>query len=284
MMLEKKVLYIVATPLGNLGDMTARALETLKNVDWIAAEDTRHSQQLLTHFGIKKSLLSLHEHNEQQKAHQLLNKVLAGSNLAIITDAGTPLICDPGYYMVRLAFELGIKVVPIPGPSALIAALSVSGLPSDRFIFEGFLPAKTNARCQRLEILSREPRTLIFYEAPHRMLATLEDMVKTFGENREATIARELTKNFETIRKGPLRDLLDWSKRDPNQQRGEFVIMIKGYEKENTENLSFDAEHILKVLLSELPVKQAAALTHSITGISKRQLYDYALKEKGKKL
>ncbi len=272
------ILYIVATPIGHLGDMTARAIETLRAVDIIAAEDTRHSQPLLRHFGIQKPLVSLHEHNEREKSIDLIEEIKQGKNLALISDAGTPLISDPGYHLVRLATRADLQVVPIPGPSALIAALSVSGLPTDRFQFEGFLSAKASERRRQLEDLVNANRTLVFYESPHRIIATLTDMLTVFGSVREAVIARELTKAFETVQHGNLERLLRFVEDSPNQQRGEFVILIAGMpEKPSHPGLSLEAERVLKILLSALSHKEAVSLAAKITGVRKQILYDYAL-------
>lgn len=282
-MIKTGLIYIVATPIGHLGDMSSRALETLREVDLIAVEDTRHSQKLLRHFSIEKSLVSLHEHNERDQALKLLERVKTGLSLALISDAGTPLISDPGYHLVHMAHEMGIKVVPIPGPCALIAALSASGLPTDRFIFEGFLPAKTHARAERLKSLSTETRTLIFYEAPHRVLETLTEMVNQFGAERTAVLARELTKTFESIQKGDLLQLLDWVKVGTIPERGEMVIVVQGKPDIDRSNLTTEAIQILRIMLEELSVKQAAQLTAKITGLSKRLLYDFAVNEKPRK-
>lgn len=280
MQLTKGSLYIVATPIGHLDDITLRAIEVLNSVDLIAAEDTRHSQRLLSHLNIRKPLSALHEHNEKEKASQLLDQVQSGTTLALISDAGTPLISDPGYHLVKLAHERNIRVIPIPGPSALIAALSASGLPTDRFIFEGFLPVKSIARRQRLEVLKGETRTLILYEAPHRIVETLSDLVNIFGQDRRAVLARELTKTFETLRVSSLLPLFEWVQSDPEQQRGEIVLLVAGAPPVVDSILTSEAESILKILLTELPVKQASSLTAKITGISKRLLYDYAVKSK----
>lgn len=269
-------LYIVATPIGNLKDISLRALETLKMVDLIAAEDTRHSKTLLLHYRITTPLLSLHEHNEQQRGTELLTLLQQGRNVALISDAGTPLISDPGFHLVRAALEAGISVTPIPGACALIAALSAAGLPTDRFCFEGFLPAKPAARKQYLQPLAAEPRTLIFYEAPHRILATLSDMAAAFSAQRTATIARELTKTFETIRTGTLAELSAFLTADHHQQKGEFVILIHGQPLPEQQTRA-DSSRILKILLQELPVKQAAALAAEITGEKKNILYAKAL-------
>lgn len=270
-------LYIVATPIGHLGDITARAIEVLSSVDWIAAEDTRHSQRLLSHLGLKKPLISLHDHNERDKANFLLQKITMGGTIALISDAGTPLISDPGYHLVRLAQDQGIKVVPIPGACALIAALSISGLPTDRFVFEGFLPAKSTNRQKQLKELLQEPRTLIFYEAPHRLLDCLQDLVHIFGPIREVVLARELTKTFETLKRGSLEELLNWVQLDTQQQKGEIVLLVAGFPNPDKETLTSEADNLLKILLSELSVKQASSLAAKILGIRKNSLYEQAL-------
>lgn len=268
---------MVATPIGNLGDMTPRAVEVLKGVGHIAAEDTRHSATLLRHFGISTPMIALHEHNERLRSEMLLERLNGGEDLALISDAGTPLISDPGYHLVRQTRAAGVKIVPIPGASALIAALSVSGLPTDRFCFEGFLPAKSGARQTRLEQLQRETRTLAFYEAPHRIEETLEDAVAVLGENREAVLARELTKTWETLLAMPLGELLARVKGDPDQRRGEIVLLIAGAEPGN--EAEEEAHRVAQLLAEELPVKQAAALAAKITGARKNALYDYLLKQ-----
>jgi len=268
------VLYVVATPIGNLGDMVPRAVETLQLVDCIACEDTRHSRRLLDHFHISKPLLAYHEHNENSALTQMLSRLQQGESIALISDAGTPLISDPGYPLIRAAHEVGIRVVPIPGPSALVAALSASGLPSDRFVFEGFLPAKTGTRKNRLQALARESRTLIFYEAPHRIRDCLVEMVSIFGGEREAAIARELTKTHETIRTLSLSALLNFVDNDLNQQKGEIVILVRGHAAEKNQNVDADAEKIVRLLRQHLPPKQAANLAAEITGVDKKRLYE----------
>lgn len=274
------VLYVVATPIGNLADMSRRAIDVLNSVNRIAAEDTRRSGRLLQHYAIQTPMVALHEHNERELAPELVKQLQAGQTLALVSDAGTPLISDPGYRMVRLAREAGVDIVPVPGPSALITALSVSGLPTDHFVFEGFLPSKQLARKARLEALRSETRTLIFYEASHRILDCLKDMLVTFGVERHAVLARELTKQFETIRDAPLQDLLRWVSDDPNQQKGEFVIIVEGEQPAEAHTVDAQAERILNVLLEELPIKTAAKLTARITGVNKRALYDRALQIK----
>lgn len=269
------VLYVVATPIGNLEDWTPRAIATLKAVKLVAAEDTRHSGRLLQHFDINTRLLALHDHNEAFRADALLERLQAGEDIALISDAGTPLISDPGYRLVAAVQAAGVRVVPIPGACAAIAALSAAGLASDRFAFEGFLPAKSAARCERLRDLAAEPRTLIFYEAPHRILECLQDMVSTLGPLRQAVLARELTKTFETIRRLPLGELLDWVGSDENQQRGEIVLLLERAPENEGEDWS-EADRVLGIL-SALPVKQAATLAAEITGLKKNSLYERAL-------
>lgn len=271
-------LYVVATPIGNLDDISPRALRTLREVALIAAEDTRHSIRLLQHFGITTVLAACHDHNEREQGGRFVARLLAGDDVALISDAGTPLISDPGYHLVRQVRAAGIEVVPVPGPSALIAALSAAGLPSDRFIFEGFLPAKAAARRGRLELLKEEPRTLIFYEAPHRVLESVQDMASLFGEDRHAVLARELTKTFETLKGAPLVELAEWIAADSNQQRGECVLLVTGWQApEGEDAISGEALRVLDLLLGELPVKRAAALAAEITGVRKNLLYQAAL-------
>ncbi|SEI64708.1 16S rRNA (cytidine1402-2'-O)-methyltransferase [Pseudomonas linyingensis] len=271
-------LYVVATPIGNLEDISARALRVLREVKLIAAEDTRHSARLLQHFGINTPLTACHEHNEREQGSRLIQRLLGGDDMALVSDAGTPLISDPGYHLVRNARAAGVRVVPVPGACALIAALSASGLPSDRFVFEGFLPARSTARRQRLQAVVEEPRTLIFYEAPHRLLECLADLRELFGVERPAVLGRELTKTFETIKGAPLGELHDWVAADSNQQRGECVLLIEGWQAPaGEETLSAEALRVLDLLLAELPLKRAAALAAEITGVRKNLLYQQAL-------
>ena len=271
-------LYVVATPIGNLDDISARALTILRSVALIAAEDTRHSARLMQHFGISTPLAACHEHNERDQGGRFLARLQAGDDVALISDAGTPLISDPGYHLVRQARAAGIAVVPVPGACALIAALSAAGLPSDRFIFEGFLPAKAAGRRARLEQVKEEPRTLIFYEAPHRILECLQDMQAVFGDERPALLARELTKTFETLKGMPLAELVAWVAADSNQQRGECVVLVAGWQPpEGEESVSAEALRVLDLLLAEMPLKRAAALAAEITGVRKNVLYQVAL-------
>lgn len=273
-------LYVVATPIGNLDDISARALKLLREVSLIAAEDTRHSQRLMQHFGISTPLAACHEHNERDEGSRFITRLLAGDDVALISDAGTPLISDPGYHLVRQARAAGINVVPVPGPCALIAALSAAGLPSDRFIFEGFLPAKASGRRARLEQVREEPRTLIFYEAPHRILECLQDMEAVFGGDRPALLARELTKTFETLKGLPLVELRRFVESDSNQQRGECVVLVAGWTApQGDEAISSETMRILDLLLKEMPLKRAAALAAEITGERKNVLYQLALEK-----
>lgn len=273
-------LYIIATPLGNLQDMSLRAIKTLQTVNLIAAEDTRHSLPLLQHFSIKTPVISLHEHNENERINSLLDRLQQGESIAVICDAGTPLISDPGYGLVREARRLNIAVVPVPGPCAAIAALSASGLPTDRFVFEGFLPKKLNLRKERLARLKEEASTMIFYEAPHRILAFIQELRSVFGDTRLGVIARELTKVYETIHQGTLAELDQWIRSDPNQERGEIVVLVEGKRLEKRNLETEQQEYILKVLLETLPLKQAVSIAATITGAKKNLIYSLALKIK----
>jgi len=267
------LLYVVATPIGNLQDFSPRAQMILQQVDLIAAEDTRHSRHLLNHFGIMTPLQSLHEHNERLQTHHLLQRLQNGESIALISDAGTPLISDPGAWLVQAALKAQITLVPIPGPSALISALSVAGFPAERFVFEGFLPTKSGARRHRLEILAQETRTLIFYEAPHRLLVCLTEMVETFGQQREAVLVKELSKIFETVHRQPLGDIVQWLEDDEQRQKGEFVIIVQGYSPNEEQAVSDETKRIFNILHRQLPLKQAAKLASEITGVSKNKLY-----------
>lgn len=274
-------LYVVATPLGNLQDMTYRGVQVLQSVDVIAAEDTRHSSLLLQHYQIKTPLISLHEHNEHKRTVILLERLKKGESIALISDAGTPLISDPGYVLAKEARQQGITIVPIPGPCAAIAALSASGLPTDKFIFEGFLPSKAKQRKSRLSDLAQESRTLIFYESPHRVLDMFKDMQEVFGDKRIAVVARELTKRFETIRSGTLEELVNWIEKDANQERGEIVVLLHGIEQPIKQ--SSNADEILSLLLECMPTKKAVEVAAKVTGQRKNDLYASALHLKSKK-
>ncbi|QIM63515.1 16S rRNA (cytidine(1402)-2'-O)-methyltransferase [Pasteurellaceae bacterium Orientalotternb1] len=271
------ILYIVATPIGNLQDITQRALSTLESVDLIAAEDTRHSGILLSHYGIKKPFFSLHDHNEQQRAAVLVEKLQQGQHIALISDAGTPLISDPGFHLVRECRQTGVKIVPIPGACAAITALCSSGIASDRFCFEGFLPAKSKGRCDKLNELVNESRTLIFYESTHRILDSLTDMQQVFGADRYVVMARELTKTWETIYGAPLSELIGWLAQDNNRIKGEIVLVVEGKSQTANEEISLQAVRLLQTLASELPLKKAAAIVAETFGYKKNALYQYGL-------
>ncbi len=275
--LEKVALYIVATPIGNLADISQRALTILHNVAIIAVEDTRYSRRLLQHYAVTTPTISLHEYNEIQRSKALLVHLQRGQSVALISDAGTPLISDPGYRLVSLVCQHNITVIPIPGCSALIAALSASGLPSDRFFFAGFLPVRQGARQQTLHGLAVKSCTLIFYESPRRLAMTLKDMVTVFGGNRLACIARELTKLHETIMTDSLTTLLAWVLDNKSQQRGECVVLVEGSKQQQDVN---EAEvcNMLSVLLTELPVKKAVAITSTLLKVSKNRAYATAIK------
>lgn len=277
---EAGVLYVVATPIGNLGDISVRAAEVLASVDMVAAEDTRMTQRLLSHLGLKKPLRSLHAHNEADHSEQFIGLLEQGKSVALVSDAGTPLISDPGFPLIRAAKQRGINVSPLPGPSALIAALSVSGLACHRFAFEGFLPSKKQARLTMLQALEAEPRTLVFYEATHRIVDSLKHMSEVFGGERPACVARELTKTFEQIETSTLAELVEWIQADANRQRGEFVVMVEGCALGGDELEAAD-ETLLVALLSELPVKPSSKLASKITGKSAKLFYQRALQLKG---
>ncbi len=274
--MKQGTLYIVATPIGNLGDMGQRAIDTLAQVSLIAAEDTRHSKSLLLHFGIDTPMQACHEHNEDAIAPKLIERIRAGEDIALISDAGTPLMSDPGYRLVRLAHESGIRVSPVPGPCAAVAALSVAGIPTDRFLFAGFPPHKQGARIQFYESLQEQAATLVVYESSHRILASVKDLLAVLGGDREVVMARELSKTFETIYKCRLIDLPEWIENDANQQKGEFVLVVQGAARcPDSQSLSLEA--VLKPLLQELSVKQASNLAAKITGVKKNQVYKIAL-------
>lgn len=265
-------LHVVATPIGNLGDLSPRALETLKRVDAICAEDTRHTRQLLAHFGLERPLLALHEHNEGDAAAPLVARLLAGDSLALVSDAGTPLVSDPGFRLVRAARAAGVRVSPVPGPSALVAALSAAGLPSDRFVFEGFLPAKAKARREHLQALAAEPRTMIFYESSHRIEETLADMAMAFGNDRPAVVARELTKLFETVLDGGLAGLVRRVREDANQRKGEFVVLVQGA-PEAVDAKVAEGRRLYARLCEHLPPSTAAKLAADLSGAPRKALY-----------
>ena len=269
----------MATPIGNFGDMSQRAVEVLQNVDLIAAEDTRHSLRLLQFFAIETPTMAYHDHSDDRALQRIGQCLADGGSVALVSDAGTPLISDPGYRLVRYVQDGGFAVYPLPGPCAAIAALSVSGLPTDRFLFEGFLPARDGARNNRLAALAAEPMTLIFYEAPHRIEDSLQSMIEAFGGDREAVLAREITKTFETIRRGPLSELWQFVTSDSNQQKGEIVLIVAGRRK-GEQAIDADASRLLLRLAQELPGKQAAAVVADYTGLRKKQLYEYLLSQK----
>lgn len=274
---QSVALYIVPTPIGNLGDMSSRAIEVLNQVSLIACEDTRHSGKLLSHFGITTKTTALHDHNERARAQWIVDQLAAGLSIALISDAGTPLISDPGYHLVSHVRQSGFNVIPLPGPCAAITALSASGLPSDRFSFEGFLPSKEKARADKLLALKEDPRTLIFYESPHRIEHSLTTMVEVLGGERHVVMAREVTKTFETFLSGPVSEVLATVSTDPNQQKGEIVLMVHGYHLSDDEAIPTVAINTLKLLCEELPLKKAAAIAGQIHGLKKNALYKYGL-------
>ena len=270
--------YIVATPIGNLDDMTYRAVNVLKQVDLIAAEDTRYSKILMQHYGIKTKLISAHEFNEAKRVAFFLERLRNGESIALISDAGTPLISDPGVLLVKEMREAGVDVVPIPGACALIAALCAAGLPTDKFIFEGFLSAKSAKRLERLKILWEDERTIIFYEAPHRILKLMTEIGVVFEETRQIVLAKELTKTFETFFSGTAKEICFWLQEDDRRQKGEFVVLVSGACKDKKEEiLSKETLRVLDILLSELSVKKASELTARITGDKKNLIYKTAL-------
>ena len=279
MSIKRGALYVVATPIGNLGDITVRALEVLEAVDAILAEDTRHSARLLRHFHVHKPLVAVHEHNERRRTPRLVASLKAGRSMALICDAGTPLVSDPGSILVRAAREEGIAVIPIPGPSAVVCALSVAGAPAGRFVFEGFLPPRAQARIARLRELDGEPRTLVFYEAPHRILDTLSDLVVVFGGACPAVLARELTKRFETVYADCLERLEKRLRASPEQCQGEFVIIIPPQRNSAVRPAepSQVSDRTLAILLQDLPLKQAVTLAVRLTGAKRNDLYRRAV-------
>ena len=277
---ESGLLYVVATPIGNLDDISTRARQILGEVDLIAAEDTRHSKKLLSHLGLSTSMQAYHDHNERSMAPRLVEKLLAGNNLALISDAGTPLLNDPGFHLVKLAHQNRIRVIPVPGPSALVSALSVAGLGTEGFIFDGFLPEKQRARRTHLESLQSETRTLAFYEAPHRIRACLQDCLEVFGAQRRACIAREISKRYETVRTESLSALLEWLDGDAQQLKGEFVLLIEGCREKSVPDNS-EGKRVLEILLGKMSVSDAAAMAAEISGLKKNELYKLALEIKG---
>lgn len=272
-------LHIVATPIGNLADISQRAQTILAEVDVIACEDTRHTKKLLSACAISNKTLSLHDHNERQKQEYIAELLQQGQNIALVSDAGTPLISDPGFHLVRYCRQLGLKVSPVPGPCAAISALSVAGLPTDRFTFEGFLPSKSGARRATLQNLENEVRTMVFYDAPRRVIDTVTDIVEVLGDERYIVIARELTKTFETIYSGKSKEMLAWLADDPNQLKGEMVLIIEGAKAKESE-ITPQVEQTLKLLLKELPPKKACAIAAEIYQLNKKSLYELALSYK----
>ncbi|MFT5806771.1 MAG: 16S rRNA (cytidine1402-2'-O)-methyltransferase [Moritella dasanensis] len=275
-MSEQATLFIVPTPIGNLSDITERALEVLRSVDLIAAEDTRHTGKLLSHYQIKTKSFALHDHNEQQKAEYLVSKLKSGISIALVSDAGTPLISDPGYHLVNTCRAHGVNVVPLPGPCAAVTAMSGSGLPSDRFSFEGFLPSKEKARNDKITELKEETRTMIFYESPRRLQYTLDALTAIMGPEREVCVAREITKAFESITTMPVGELALWVAEDSNRSRGEIVLLVAGFKPTGLE-IPAKVLNTLKLLNEELPLKKAAALTAEIHGGKKNALYKWGL-------
>lgn len=270
-------LYVVPTPIGNLADITQRALDVLQQVSLIACEDTRHSGKLLSHFGIETKKIALHDHNERDRAKDIIKLLADAQSVALISDAGTPLISDPGYHLVSQVRQAGYKVIPLPGACAAITALSASGLPSDRFSFEGFLPAKEKGRLDKLAALREDPRTLIFYESPHRIVHSLKSIVTALGDDRQIVMAREVTKTFETFLSGDAQSVLAQVEADPNQQKGEIVLMCHGHRSEETADIPAVAIETLSLLSAELPLKKAAALAAQIHGLKKNALYKHGL-------
>ena len=270
-------LFIVATPIGNLNDITFRAVDVLKNVDIVLAEDTRQSKKLFAHFEISTPIRAFHEHNERKKTQAIIGEICSGKSIALISDAGTPLISDPGYFLVAQAKKEGLKVVPIPGPTALITALSASGLASDSFTFLGFLPSKQTARVKLLIGLVGRTETIIFYESPKRVLATLTDMQTIFGDSREVCLAKELTKAFETIHTGSIPNLIEYLTIDQNHQKGEFVILISATNKIDLAEAEIQLDSLLPILCAEMGTSKAAKIAAKITGIDKKKCYKRAM-------
>lgn len=274
-------LYIVATPMGNLQDFTHRGVETLSTVAVIAAEDTRHTATLLQHYGINTSCVAYHGHNEEKATTPLLQRLAAGESVALVSDAGTPLISDPGYKLVQQARHQGIAVVPIPGPCAAIAALSASGLPTHGFLFVGFLSAKTAAKTQQLKKVAHETVPLIIYEAPHRLKVTLHTLMEVMGEHRELVLAKEITKRYEQFFMGTGVQCLKWLEEDPQRLRGEWVVMVAGEPPKTAQDgVSYEGQRVMALLLDHLPLKKAAQITAKITEDSKNILYEWGLNQK----
>lgn len=282
-MIYKSTLYVVATPIGNLRDISLRALDVLMAVDVIAAEDTRNSRKLLTHHSITKKMVALHQHNEYKVSKRIIDLLKAGKSVAYITDVGTPGISDPGTVLVNLVSK-NYRVVPVPGANAALCAISAAGVPVNQFLFYGFLSATKSMRRRKLEKLKFLPYTLVFYEAPHRILECIVDLSEVFEANRQITIGRELTKLFETIHTCTLGDAVTWLKADPNQQKGEFVLIVSGAEIRSKTRISDHAQHTIKLLLKEMPLKQAVRLAADITCENKNQLYKLALSLKEAKM
>ena len=275
---ESGSLFVVATPIGNLDDISKRAIDVLASVDRILAEDTRHSARLLSRYGISSGVNAFHEHNERKLAPAIIRHIQSGENVALISDAGTPLINDPGFHLLKLAHERGIRVVPIPGPSAVTAALSVCGLATDRFFFEGFLPSRAQQRRARLETLAKSTHTIVLLESPHRVLAVFEDLIGVFGGDRRATIAKELTKLFETVRTDSLETLYAWLAENTERQKGEFVIVVSGARERPAGQVDEEQRALLALLLEETPLKTAVRLAARISGANRNSLYEAALR------
>ena len=278
---ESSILYVVPTPLGNMGDMTQRAIDVLRAVPWVAAEDTRHSAPLLKHYGSSARLLAAHQHNEEAAAQQVIARLADGESVALVSDAGTPAVSDPGARLVARVRQAGYRVVPLPGPCAAVTALSASGLAEPHFLFYGFLPSRARQRDDALRELVSLPYALVFYEAPHRIVDTVAALAAVFGGERTLVIARELTKVFETVHSGALGDASDWLLADANRQRGEFVLLVSGAPVVGNDS---EGERVLRLLLDAgLPVKQAATLGQAITGVGKNALYELALAVKAQR-
>lgn len=277
--LELAGLYVVATPIGNIGDLSTRAIDVLREVDVVAAEDTRTTGILLKRLGISRSMIALHDHNERSQSDRLVASLLDAKSVAIVSDAGTPLISDPGFRVVDAALDAGIRVSPIPGPSAVLTALCCSGQATDRFCFEGFIPSKSSQRIRFLQALVDEPRTMVFFESPHRVIDSIGDFVEVFGPDRSISITRELTKKFETVRRGDLASMFQWLKVSPDQSRGEFVLVLSGADVRQSERES-DFDHTLVPLLDQLSLSQAVDLACKICDVPRNRVYRRALELK----